>query len=142
MKMKKNGQKTYLTYYDSTRLMSSWLSNFDNNLSGEFYEIKCKCGNNDKKCEICIITCKYIDCYLEYTNFKHDLTEYKCLCCNKNYQKFSWHVKGANYTNLLTRIIMSLFFCCEMIFILINILMIWTNFIKNHLKKKKIFIAI
>ena len=92
--------------------------------------------NNDKKCEICIITCKYIDCFLEYTNFKHDLTEYKCLCCNKNYQKFSWQVKGANFTNLLTRIIMSLFFCCEMIFILINILMIWTNFIKNHLKKK------
>ena len=24
--------------------------------------------------------------FLEYTNFKGDLIEYKCLCCNKNYQ--------------------------------------------------------
>ena len=70
--------------------MSSCLSNFDNNLSGEFYEIKYKYGNNDKKCEICIIiACKYIDCFLKCTNFTHDLTEYKCSCCNKNYQKFS-----------------------------------------------------
>ena len=23
------------------------------------------------------------------TNFKHDLIEYKCLCCNKNYQQNS-----------------------------------------------------
>ena len=26
-------------------------------------------------------------CCLEYTNIKDDLIEYKCLCCNKNYQK-------------------------------------------------------
>ena len=25
--------------------------------------------------------------FLKYTNFKYDLIEYKCLCCNKNYQK-------------------------------------------------------
>ena len=29
---------------------------------------------------------KYCDCFLEYTNFKDDLIEYKCLCCSKNYQ--------------------------------------------------------
>ena len=26
------------------------------------------------------------DCFLEYTNFRDKLIEYKCLCCNKNYQ--------------------------------------------------------
>ena len=26
---------------------------------------------------------KYCDCFLEYTNFKKNLIEYKCLCCNK-----------------------------------------------------------
>ena len=30
---------------------------------------------------------KYCDCFLEYTNCKDDLIEYKCLCCNKNYQQ-------------------------------------------------------
>ena len=25
--------------------------------------------------------------FLKYTNFKYDLIQYKCLCCNKNYQK-------------------------------------------------------
>ena len=31
-------------------------------------------------------TIKYTYCYyfLEYTNIKDDLIEYKCLCCNKN----------------------------------------------------------
>ena len=28
-----------------------------------------------------------MDCSLEYTNFKDYLIEYKCLCCNKNYQR-------------------------------------------------------
>ena len=42
---------------------------------------------NDKKYETFGI--KYIDynCFLEYTNFEDNLIEYKCLCCNKNYQK-------------------------------------------------------
>ena len=31
--------------------------------------------------------CKHYDCLLESTNFKDDLIEYKCLCCNKNYQQ-------------------------------------------------------
>ena len=37
---------------------------------------------------------KYCDCFLEYRNFKDDLIEYKCLCCNKNYQdKFNEKLK-------------------------------------------------
>ena len=30
---------------------------------------------------------KYCNCFLECTNFKDDLIEYKCLCCSKNYQQ-------------------------------------------------------
>ena len=39
-----------------------------------------------KKCEICEIIYKYCDRFLEYKNFKDDLTKQKRLCCNKNYQ--------------------------------------------------------
>ena len=47
------------------------------------------------KCETWRNKCKYCDCFLEYTNFKDDLIEYKCLCCNKNYQhKFEEKIKG------------------------------------------------
>ena len=28
----------------------------------------------------------YFDCFLEYPHFNDDLTEYKCLHCNKNHQ--------------------------------------------------------
>ena len=57
-----------------------------NNLSEGIHKIKCKYKHNNKKCESCKIKYKYRDCYLEYTNLKDDLTEYKCLCCNKNNQ--------------------------------------------------------
>ena len=40
-----------------------------------------------KKCESCGTEYKYYDYLLEYTNFKDDLIEYKCLCFNKNYQQ-------------------------------------------------------
>ena len=44
------------------------------------------------KCETWRNKCKYCDCFLEYTNFKDDLIEYKC--CNKNYQhKFDKKLK-------------------------------------------------
>ena len=42
-----------------------------------------------KKCETGGITYEVCNCFLQYTNFKHDLIEYKCLCCNKNYQQNS-----------------------------------------------------
>ena len=53
--------------------MASSLSN----LSQGIHRIKCKYGQNDKKCETCGIKYKYCDCFLEYTNFKDDLIEYK-----------------------------------------------------------------
>ena len=46
-----------------------------------------------KKCETCRIKYKNCKCFLEYTNFKDDLTKYQCLCCNKNYQKFDENLK-------------------------------------------------
>ena len=75
-----------LQFIDSTRFMASSLSNLVNNLSEGIHRIKCKYGHDDKKCETCGIKYKHCDCFLEYTNFKDDLIEYKCLICNKNCQ--------------------------------------------------------
>ena len=70
--------------------MTSSLSNLVNNLSERIHKIKCKYGHNDKKCET---PYELFDCFLEYTNFKDDLIEYKCLCCNKNYPQVWWKIK-------------------------------------------------
>ena len=67
--------------------MASYLSNLVNNLSQGLHRIKCKLGHDDKKYETCRIKYKYCDCFLEYANFKDDLIEYKCLSCNKSYQR-------------------------------------------------------
>ena len=75
-----------LQFVDSARLMGSSLSNLVKNLSKGIHRIKYKYGHDDKKCETYGIKYKYCDCFLEYTNFKDDLIEYKCLCCNINYQ--------------------------------------------------------
>ena len=73
-------------FIDSARSMAS-SSNLVNNLSEGLHRFKCKFGNDDKKYETCGIRYKYYDCFIEYTNLKDDLIEYKCLSCNKNYQK-------------------------------------------------------
>ena len=65
--------------------MASSLSNLVNNLAEGIHKIKCKYGHNNSKCETCVI--KHKDCILEYTNFKNNLKEYKCLCCIKDYQR-------------------------------------------------------
>ena len=74
--------------------MTSSLSNLNNNISEGIHKVKCKHRHDDKKCETCGIKYKYCNFFLEYTNFKDDLIEYKCLCCNKNYQhKFDKKLK-------------------------------------------------
>ena len=74
--------------------MASSLSNFVNNLSEGIHKIKWKFGRDDKKCETYGIKYNYSDCFLEYTNFKYDLIEHKCVCYNKNYQpKFDEKLK-------------------------------------------------
>ena len=77
-----------LQFIDRARFMARSLSNFVNNPSVGIHRIKCKYGH------ACGIKYKYSDCFLEYTNFKDDLIEYKCLCCHKNYQiKFDESLK-------------------------------------------------
>ena len=75
--------------------MANSLSNLVNDLSDGIHRIKCKFGHDDKEMiETCGSKCKYCNCFLEYKNVKDDLIEYKCLCCNKNYQhKFDEKLK-------------------------------------------------
>ena len=83
-----------LQYIDSTRFMARSLSNLVNYPFGGVHRIKYKFGHDNKKCETCGIKYKYCDLFLEYTNFKDNLIEYKCLCCKKNYQyKFDEKLK-------------------------------------------------
>ena len=67
--------------------MVSSLSNIANNLSEGIHRIKCEFGRYEKKCGTRGIKYKHCLCSLESINFKDDLVEYKCLCCNKNYQR-------------------------------------------------------
>ena len=70
---------SYISYFiDRARFIASSLSNLVNNFSEGFYRIKHNFGHNDKKCETCRIKYKYYHCFLDYSNFKDDLIEYKC----------------------------------------------------------------
>ena len=66
--------------------MASSLSNLVNNHSEGIHRIKCEFGHSDKKCATFGIKYKHYECFLEYTNFKDDLIECKCLICNESYQ--------------------------------------------------------
>ena len=72
---------------DSTRLLASSLLNLVNNFAERIDKIKCKYGDNDKKCKNCRVKYKYCNSFVEYKNIKDNLTEYKCLSFNKNYQQ-------------------------------------------------------
>ena len=92
--------------------MTSLLSSLVNNLSEGVHRIKYKFGNDEKNVT-CGIKYKYCYCFLEYINFKDDL-------------------------NFLTTTIISLFYCCEKVFNVMNIWMIGKNSIKRHYLKKKV----
>ena len=85
IRIDKNGEKIaknisyILKFIDSARFMASSLSNLVNSLSERLNRIKCNLRQYDRKCETWRIKYKYCDCFLEYTNFKDDLIEYKCL---------------------------------------------------------------
>ena len=51
----------------------------------EFIELNVNTNMTIKNIKLAELN-KDCDSFLEYTNFKYNLTEYKCLCCNKNYQ--------------------------------------------------------
>ena len=140
IKMEKKLQKIYdiLQFMDRGRFMASSLSNLDNNLSEGIHRIKCKYGYDDKKSQTFGIKFKHCNCFLQYTNFRDYLIEYKCLCCNKNYQhKFDERLKElffntyqfSNHNNI------SLFYCC----MFIHIWMIGKILMKHRYLKKKIF---
>ena len=74
-----------LEFIDSARFIASLLSNLVNNLARGIHKIICKNEHDNKKCETYGIKYKDCKCFLEYTNFKDNLIECKCLCCNKNY---------------------------------------------------------
>ena len=81
---------------------------------------------------------KFCDCFLEYTNFKDDLVECKCFCCNSYQQKFDEKLKERFFnihTSFLTGTAISLFYYCKKVFIFINIWMIAKNSIKHYLEK-------
>ena len=85
--MKKKLQKIYLTYYNLLIAQDLWQAHYQI-LSiiflKEFVESN---DNSDMMIKIVKrgIKYKHWDCFLEYTNFKDNLIEYKCLCCIKNY---------------------------------------------------------
>ena len=77
--------------------------------------------------------------FLEYKSFKDDLIKYKLLCCNKKYKhKFEEKLKSnfLIYISFLTTAIISLFFCCKKVFVLMNMWMIGKSFVKYHYLKK------
>ena len=58
------------------------------------HRTECNFGHDDKKYKTDRVKYNNCDCFLEYANFKYDLIEYKCLCCNKKYQhKFDKKLK-------------------------------------------------
>ena len=65
--------------------MASLLPNLVNNVNKDMMI---------KKRETCRIKYEYCDCFLQYTNFKDDLIEHKCLVYNRNCQiKFDEKLK-------------------------------------------------
>ena len=72
---------------DNTRLLASSLLNLVNNLLKEFIKLNVNTETMIKKCKNCRVKYKYCNSFVEYKNIKDNLTEYKCLCCNKNYQQ-------------------------------------------------------
>ena len=76
-----------MQFIDGARYMATSLSSLLNDLGEGIHEIKSKYRCNHKKCKTCGIKYKDWDCFLEYTNFKDDLMEYRRLCCNNNYEK-------------------------------------------------------
>ena len=84
MRIEKNGEEIIknisyiLQFVESARFMARSVLNLVNNISEGIHRMKYK----------------HYNCFLEYTNFKGNLIEYKCLCCNKNYQhKFDEKLK-------------------------------------------------
>ena len=76
-----------LKIFDSARFMASSLSNLFNNRSQVIHKIKYKTDAMIKYVKLGELNVSILTVFFGYTNFKDGLIEYKCLCCNKNYQQ-------------------------------------------------------
>ena len=87
---------------------------------------------------------KYFEFFLEYTILKDDLTECKCLSCNKSYQQkldkklkerfLNTYKFSSHYNN-------TCFYCCKKVLILMKAWMIDKNSMKQLYLKNKVFIV-
>ena len=89
-------QKMNLIYYNLLIVQDLWQAHYQI-LSiiflKEFIKFNLNMDMKIKKCEICGIKYKYCDNF-KFSNFKGNLIECKCLCCNKKYQyKFDKKLK-------------------------------------------------
>ena len=67
--------------------MASSLSNLVNNLAERVHKIKYNNGHDNKKREIFVIKYKDCECCRKYMNVKDESTVFKCLRCNRKFQK-------------------------------------------------------
>ena len=80
--------------------MSTSLSNLVSNYAEGIHKTKCKHAHDDKKCETRGIKYKDCDSFPEYTNFKDNFIESKCLCYNMSYQNLrKWFFNRYKFSN-------------------------------------------
>ena len=86
--MEKTLQKIYLTYHNLLIAQDLWQAHYQILLImflKEFIEPNGNTGTMIKNAKLVELNISTV--YLEYTNFKDGLIEYKCLSCNKSYQR-------------------------------------------------------
>ena len=96
--------------------MASLLSNRVDHIAEGINIIKCKYRHDNKKWKTCGIKYKDCKCCLDYTNVKNDLILYKCLYCNRNYQKKcdeNLKKQFVNTSKFYNLDINELFCCCK-----------------------------
>ena len=102
--MERKLQKICFTFYSLLIALDLWKALYQILLIiylKDFHRIKCTSKHDDKKCEAYGNKYKYCDCFLEYTKFKHDLIECKCLNFNKIYQqKLGEKLKEGSFNNI------------------------------------------
>ena len=82
--------KLYITDYNLLIMQYLWQAQYLAlliSLLKELMKLNINTSTTIKYVKLVEISNKYSDRVLEYTDFKADLIEYRCLCCNKNYQK-------------------------------------------------------
>ena len=82
--------KLYITDYNLLIMQYLWQAQYLTlliSLLKELMKLNINTSTTIKYVKLVEISNKYSDRVLEYADFKADLIEYRCLCCNKNYQK-------------------------------------------------------